>query len=92
MTLFQIEPLDPTTINIRLVNMEIGLYVDSDAGIVKATTCRQQWSRFKITGFTPQDTATVTVPRKENSDPPTECKQDATAKERHEEEAADPLS
>ena len=68
--------------------MEIGLYVDSDAGIVKATSRRQQWSRFWITDFTPQNTA----PRKENSDPPTEPKQDATAKEGHGEEDADPLS
>ena len=72
--------------------MEIGLYVDSDAGIVKATTCRQQWSRFWITGFTPQNTTAITALRKENSDPPTESKQDATAKEGHGEEDANPLS
>ena len=67
--------------------MEIGLSVDSDAGIVKATSSRQQWSRFKITGFTPQNATAIEVLWEENSDSSTEC--EATAKG---EEDADPLS
>ena len=55
LTLFQIEPRDQEMTNIRCVNTEIGLYVDMDDGWkVKATTDQQRWSKFWITGFTPQ--------------------------------------
>lgn len=55
LTLFQIEPKDEEMTNIKAVNTEIGLYVDRDDGWkVKATTDEQRWSKFWITGFTPQ--------------------------------------
>ena len=55
LTLFQIEPTDQDKANIKVVNTEIGLYIDmEDRWRVKATADQQRWNKFWITGFTPQ--------------------------------------
>ena len=56
LTLFQFESTDQDAVTITVVNRsDIGLYVDAEDGWkVKAGPGQQNWNKFQIVGFTPQ--------------------------------------